>query len=118
MSASSGMSTGESDDKAVSTGESDDEVVSFGEVDDMVPNFSGESDNRTLSYGESDYYRLEETLMRNYRPHIRPVYSHRTTTNVSLVMQIVAIPEVSGCFLGFKKKKNLSFFPSPVLMTT
>ena len=63
---------------------------------------TGEADDKAESSGESDYYRLEEVLMKNYRPHLRPVHFHRTTTNLSLVVQIIAIQEVSFflfCFL-------------------
>lgn len=63
---------------------------------------TGEADDKAASSGESDYYRLEKVLMKNYRPHLRPVHFHRTTTNLSLVVQIIAIQEVSFflfCFL-------------------
>ena len=59
---------------------------------------TGEADDKAASSGESDHYRLEEVLMKNYRPDLRPVHFHRTATNLSLVVEITAIQEVSFFF--------------------
>ncbi|KAK7101971.1 hypothetical protein V1264_020268 [Littorina saxatilis] len=57
---------------------------------------------------DSNYYRLEEALQKNYKPHVRPVRSHRTATNVSLYIQVVAVHEVNEAYQTLRHSSWLS----------
>jgi hypothetical protein len=46
----------------------------------------------------ADYVRLYTDLMKNYIPEVRPVYSHRTITNVTVKVNSPQIKEVRTVF--------------------